>query len=408
MNRLIKAVQIFTFLSVVSVLVSIAASESFLAIAFLLWLPVGFKESREQKRLAIYWPPYWWAIRLFVAASLVSLFLSKDPNAGMAAIRKFPLYFLSFLVIRFFDWTWTKRTFFSLIGVGCAAGLFGMAQFLEHWLRYRRTGSMWHNPFMIDRIHGFMGHWMTFSGEQVQVMGAILAFLVLYPRQKTWPWVIATGIVAASIALSFTRSIWLATLMIFGVVLLWFRNKIVFVVPAVILLAVLIFPRAVHDRLASSAEPPFAAGRLEMAQAGWHMFQEHPWFGVGPQRVEAEFKSYLNSRGEYNPPFYLGHLHDNLVQIAAERGVFALIAYLWLVVELIIRFWAGSRRSSNAAELRAVCLAGLLATLALFVAGIFEYNFVHSPVLILYLFLISAPYARIVEKTGFGPQEHPV
>ncbi|MDD5542165.1 MAG: O-antigen ligase family protein [Acidobacteriia bacterium] len=396
MSTLISGVRIFTFLSIVSVLISIAAAETFLGIAFLLWIPVGVEESRRQKRLAVFWPSYWWPIQLFVAASLISLFLSKDPLAGMTVVRKFPLYFLIFLVMRFFDWTWVKRTFFAVIFVGCAASFVGIGQFVKKWLHYRHTGNVFDNPFMLDRIHGFVGHWMTFSGQQVLVMSAVLAFLVLFPKQRTWLWILVTGIVATSITLSFTRSIWLATFVILGLVLIWFRSKIVLVIPAVIIVAVLLFPHAIYKRLASATQPPFAAGRLEMAIAGWHLWQQHPWFGVGPQRVEPEFIAYLHSQGEYHPPFYTGHLHDNFVQIAVERGIFALLAYLWLVVELIVRFWRGSRKTSNPVELRIACLAGLLGTSALFVAGFFEYNFVHSPVLILFLFFISAPYARII------------
>ncbi len=135
-----------------------------------------------------------------------------------------------------------------------------------------------------------------------------------------------------------------------------------------------------------------------MAQAGWEIFKSHPWFGVGPQRVQGEFEAILKKRGVVNAPFYTGHLHNNFIQIAAERGVVALLAFLWLIGELVVRFWRGSSASYFPPEVRAVYLAGLLATIALVLAGVFEYNFVHSPVTILFLFLISAPYSASKER----------
>lgn len=397
MKRLVQAVQIFTFLAIISILISIAASESFLALAFLCWLPVGIRESRLQRRLALEWPPFFLPIQLFVVATILSVFFSQDPLIGMAAVRKLPLFFLIFLVTHFFDSAWIKRTYAALFVIGSVVGLLSIAQFVEKWQRFQRTDNPVDDPTLIFRVHGFMGHWMTFSGEQILVFAALLGFLVLFPLHNKWPWLSATVMVFASVVLSFTRSVWLAAIAVLGVIALRFRSRLVWIVPAVLMLLILIFPRAIHERLDSFFNRGFSSnvGRIEMARAGWEMFRAHPWFGVGPQRIRPEFEAILRAKGETNPPFYTGHLHDNFIQLAAERGVFALIAFTWLMLELLIRFWRGSKDSALDNERRAVYLAGLLATIALLVAGMFEFNFGDSEVFILFLFIISAPYARL-------------
>lgn len=396
MTQLVKIVQICTFLGITTILLSIAASETFLALAFLFWLPIGLKESWKTRRLAVDWPPYFLALQCYVGVTVLSVFLSQDPHLGFAAIRKFSLVFISFLVVRFFDRHWTKLTFFTLFGLGGLAGVVGVVQFFIKWDQFHHTGSPADDPTLIFRVHGFMGHWMTFSGEQLLVISALLGFLALFPIQKRSAWVLATIMISASIFFSFTRSVWLALFCVFGVVLVWFRKKILFVIPTVVVLVALAFPQAVHERLDSFLDTGFSsnAARLEMARAGWEMFKQHPWFGVGPGRVEAEFAAILKARGVTNPPFYLKHLHNNFIQIAAERGAFALLAFVWLIIELIVRFWRRSQETSFPIEHRAISLAGLLSTIALVVTGLFEYNFNKSEIMILFLFLISAPYAR--------------
>jgi len=405
MTGLVHAIRLLTFLCIVSILFSIAASETFLAAAFLLWLPVMIREGWKQRRLPLDWPPFFGPIRLFVVATILSVWFSADPHSGMPAIRKLPLFFLCFLVTRFFDQAWVERTYFALFGVGSLAGVYAMVQFGEKWWHYQHTQRAADDPTLIFRVHAFMGHWMTFSGEQLLVFASLLAFLAIFPIRRRWRWTLVTALISISIALSFTRSVWLAGGIVFVAALLISHRRIVWVFPLVLLLLVMALPHAVHERLDSFLDTGFSsnAARIEMARAGWKMFREHPWFGVGPQRVGIEFKAILDARGVTRPPFYIGHLHNNLIQLAAERGVFALTAFIWLMIELFIRLWRGSHVLADELGVRAVYMAGVFSIVALVVAGMFEFNFGDSEVLILFLFLISAPYAMHPGTMGALP-----
>ena len=77
------------------------------------------------------------------------------------------------------------------------------------------------------------------------------------------------------------------------------------------------------------------------------------------------------------------------VQIAAERGLPALAVWLWFIVALTIevarRFHAGPQRF-----LAAAALAAIIAMLA---AGMFEYNFGDSEFLMMFLILVTLPFA---------------
>jgi hypothetical protein len=77
------------------------------------------------------------------------------------------------------------------------------------------------------------------------------------------------------------------------------------------------------------------------------------------------------------------------VQIAAERGLPALGVWLWFIVVLIIDL---TRRLKLAREAY-LPAAALAATVGMLAAGLFEYNFGDSEFLMLFLVLITLPYA---------------
>jgi putative inorganic carbon (hco3(-)) transporter len=82
------------------------------------------------------------------------------------------------------------------------------------------------------------------------------------------------------------------------------------------------------------------------------------------------------------------HLHNVPLQIAAERGLPALAVWVWFIVTLVRDFLR--RRSS---EFRSLSNAGLAAIAAMLAAGLFEYNFGDSEFLMLFLVLVTLPYA---------------
>ena len=116
------------------------------------------------------------------------------------------------------------------------------------------------------------------------------------------------------------------------------------------------------------------------------MIRAHPWLGVGPNNITPEYPRYLPP-GKTAGLEYHGHLHDNFLQLAAERGLPALAAWLWLMGALAWYLWRERRRAGWMAE------GALAAWIALVVEGCFEFNFGSSPVLMLFLFIVSIPAA---------------
>ena len=75
------------------------------------------------------------------------------------------------------------------------------------------------------------------------------------------------------------------------------------------------------------------------------------------------------------------HLHNVPLHIAAERGLPALLAWLWFLI-LVVR---GLFKHLRSDEPRALSAAGLAAVVGMLTAGLFEYNFGDSEFLMLFL-----------------------
>ena len=85
------------------------------------------------------------------------------------------------------------------------------------------------------------------------------------------------------------------------------------------------------------------------------------------------------------------HLHDNALQIAAERGIPCLVWWLWWVAAAMGDAYREAQRGVFGAGWGAV---GALAVLsAIMVAGLFEYNFGDSEILMFTLLVAALPYA---------------
>ena len=90
------------------------------------------------------------------------------------------------------------------------------------------------------------------------------------------------------------------------------------------------------------------------------------------------------------------HLHNVPIQIAAERGLPALAAWLWFVAVALRDLW----RQVRLGPMKAVAAAGLAAVIAMLAAGMFEYNFGDSEFLMLLLGLMTLPFAAARGGSG--------
>jgi O-antigen ligase len=117
------------------------------------------------------------------------------------------------------------------------------------------------------------------------------------------------------------------------------------------------------------------------------MVRDYPLTGVGPDMVRVRYAEYRDPSAvqAINP-----HLHNVPMQIAAERGLPALAVWIGFLVVLMRDLLRGFRTDRTSRALAATALAAIVAMLT---AGMFEYNFGDSEFLMLFLTLITLPFA---------------
>jgi O-antigen ligase len=122
------------------------------------------------------------------------------------------------------------------------------------------------------------------------------------------------------------------------------------------------------------------------------MVLERPVFGQGPGMVEVVYPRF---RWPEAPNRRQPHLHNNVMQIAAERGLPGVAFFLWWVGVAFLAALREAQHARAAGRGTGWAAAGALAALqAVFVAGLFEYNLGDSEVLMLVLLLTAVPFAK--------------
>ena len=371
-----------TLASAAAVLVSIAAAETLLAMACLGWVIV--RPGR------IIWPSYLVPLVVFMATTVLSLVMSPQPEIGMGSVRKFVLFAMGLLAANFVKTQNRARISYGvLLAVSAAASILAVVQFIVAYFKFLSTHNLADDPTVLTRITGFMGHWMTFSGEQLLVWCAATPAVLLLGRR----WLVPVGLIGVALVVSFTRSVWLgATAGFLAVAMRLPRRVLIGVALPVVVVAAAASGLIFHRVSMSFQQQKFApdSGRLALFFGGVRMIQDHPLFGVGPERIHTEFPHYYRGRDLSQTHFYYGHLENNIIQIAAERGLLCLSAFFWFIFELYASLLDMLKSARD--DTRWIVLSAVAALTGFIVAGFFSYNFGDSEILLLLLFIVSVPY----------------
>jgi len=378
-----------TFAACVSIVVSIAASQILMGAAIVLLVA-----SRTRLRL----PPVWLPMTLFMTGTVVSWLISGDLRRGLPQIRKFYVWAILLLVFSVFrhlrEVRWAVAAW-TVLATGSA--LYSFVQFAGKYEKAAAAQQSFYLSYVDARITGFMGHWMTFGGEEMVVLLSLAAFLFFAPvgkRLRAAGWFCA-GILLVSMVLGFTRGIWLGT-MAGGIYLLWFRRRwLVALVPVAILAAMAVGP--LRERAVSLFQPHGDRDsnrfRVVVWRTGLEMIRAHPWFGVGLEQVGPQIEKYVpRDIARPLPPGYYGHLHNIYIHYAAERGIPAMLAMMWFIGQALWDFAKTLWRRRPSGDARFVLHAAVAVIIGLLVVGCVEYNLGDSEVLTMFLTTVCFGY----------------
>ena len=315
-----------------------------------------------------------------------------------------------------------RRLIDGMIAVAALLALRGLSQYL--WMGFGELDQ---------RIRGPFSHYMTFSGVLL-ICDVLLVTQMVCGRaaRSAWRWV-ALALINVALVGTMTRGAWVAL----GGSLLCLlavygrrgargqlgaagvrpeppreprhRGRRYAAICALALLAVFLSAPASVLRRASSIfdlRDPSNYDRLCMIDAGLHMIAERPFVGLGPDMGDYRYEIY---RQPTAPRYSVPHLHNSFLEMAAERGLPSLGAYLWMMIAgvrlALRRYRAEGGLAGGRAELY---LGSVLALLAFNLAGLFENNWGDAEVKRLALFALMMPFCLALADSEDGPAAAPV
>jgi hypothetical protein len=143
--------------------------------------------------------------------------------------------------------------------------------------------------------------------------------------------------------------------------------------------------------------------RMLMWQDGLRLVRQHPWFGVGMETVANHWQEWnIRAYGLYHVQY---HFHSDLVQLAVERGLPTLAAWLWFEAANLIFLFGLFRRARQRSRLAAGVVAGVFASFVAFlVPSLVEYS-LNDETLVMLLFFYFGTAVAIDRMLSTGAIE---
>ena len=374
---------------------SITLSQVTLALLVLLWV---YRLWDARARAAMTFPlatPF----LAFVAASLLAALRSADVWESLAKSKALLLILVFFALVDLLgsadDADWFLARLFLLMAVVSFLGVVQVAFCPEKPLG---GPLLWRWTRNCHRAHAFYSIYMTLAGVLT------LTLLATLPRLFTglsgWRWWMPPAWALSGLGLlaTYTRGAWLGFLV--GAVTLSLLLRRLWVLGAIgagLVLALLVLPAGpLEHRIKSLVDPadPTLRERLYMWESALAIARDHPLTGVGVGQVKVVYPRYARPEAVKKTA---SHLHNTPLQILAERGVLGLAAWVWIWVAFFVR--AGrllGRLGPDQGRERGLVAGSLAAIVGFLVAGLSEFNFGDSEVVMVAYALMALPF--IVER----------
>jgi O-antigen ligase len=383
---------------VVGLGLSITLAEGALIGLTLLWL---WRLRDPEVRRGQAWP-LWQPVLAFTGATLLSVLASDHAEASLAASKTLLLMAALYVTADALEDAREGDRFLSWLALAAAgAALAGLVQIVACPTPEPAAGLARWFFHRCDRARAFFSIYMTLAG----VLNIVL--LTTLPRSlpgsfRAWSapvWLLT----AIGLAMTYTRGAWLGFGAGAAALLPMSRRGRFALLAGLVLLPVLFLvgPRDLSHRFRSMFDPDEAGikERVFMWRSGTAMWRERPLLGWGPGGVKREYSRYALPEASKRRT---GHVHNTPLQILVERGVLGLAA--WLAIWIAFYWRAiGLLRALDASRMRerALVAGSIAAVTGFLVAGLSEYNFGDSEVVMVAWAVMALPWAA-ARKSGSG------
>lgn len=387
--------------------ISIAATQFFFILLMLVWLAKiiagggwKFKDNFLNKPIIV-----------LVLFTIISLFFSLDPLHSLKGLRQLSLVLIFFLIAHNVkDTKQVKKLLLFFIAGSAIVSLYGVSQYFlgvnthegqiisRPEFLTRAPESFLRFVSMLDgRIIASRGHPLTLAEGLMFGLGiGMCLFFIDSVKQKIW---IGLSLLVSGVALVFTfsRNPWVATFiaMVFIFIFRPPRFKKIGLWTGIILLIIIMASGLIslgmkdtRQSILKRATNLWDQERIYMWQGGLKIIEHYPVWGVGLKNIDKVYPQYAPPEARWTQGW--GELHNNFIQIAAERGLLALAVFLWLIIGYFIYTFRFYWKIRSEGSLSSILTLGFLAAFIGFViTGLTEYNFGDSEIVMMLWFIMG-------------------
>lgn len=262
------------------------------------------------------------------------------------------------------------------------------------------------------RVSGFSSHFITYA-EQMQIF-ALLAFGLLlmnlnalrkgHSRTLLWISLSLAGLFSLALILTASRGVIASCMLALLITLGLMKERRAALLALVVVVAMgavsaCMLP-SIRTKSVMKLTDDSSERRFGYMLAGLRLIPSYPIFGVGLDSQKYHWKEWGF------PGDYVTHTHSTPIQIAVDRGLPALGAYLWLMAMIFVMTWRGYKRAlldrDNVGS--GLMLGAIAALIGFSASSLVNYNFGDSEPL---LMLLSVVALAFVASAGGGAQRAP-
>lgn len=264
--------------------------------------------------------------------------------------------------------------------------------------------SSW-SPGRDWRATGFFSHWVTYA-EVLQLIASFALGIFLALKQKKSLLgvllILAVSGLILALGMTVTRASWIgfAVAAVTMSLLTSSRRTILIVgacaIPLVLASVILLQQKRSIGFFDKSDQS--TSWRQTVWEEGFQLLiskPRHLVFGVGMDSIKGYWREWGLFDNGRQP---IGHMHSNLLQIALERGLPALIVWLSLLGVYCSLLWRISHREIIDDFPRGIAIGALGGTVGFFTSGLVHYNWGDSEVVTVFYFIMGL--CLVVERTN--------
>jgi hypothetical protein len=250
------------------------------------------------------------------------------------------------------------------------------------------------------RATGFYNHWVTYA-EVLQLIASLALGIFLAVREKKALLIFAVIGLVFALGMTVTRASWIGFAVSVVVMLSLSVTRRTFLIVAacaipLVLVSVVVLQQkrgiGFFDRQDQST-----SWRQMVWKEGFELLVSKPrhlLVGVGIDSIKGHWREWGLFDNGRQP---IGHMHSNLLQIALERGVPALLVWLILIGLYVRMLWKIIRREADSFS-RGLALGALGGVIGFVTSGLVHYNWGDSEVVTIFYFIMGL--CLVVERTN--------